>query len=194
MTKVTWKERISAIEPSQSITIPIEELDVTLLQKGEKIKKSSTGDNGKFTLEDVEPGVYTLVASGRSGFLAYGVHVLPKLEKVDGLNLNAQIDDDSRSRYYVSLGVPKGVKVQDQLQIDAAAIPPEFSTLERISDNYLPAANALSVGQDKDDTKAIAKRPRSQADSSFRFLTTEVSMVEFNLSLRRMANPQNCPK
>ena len=72
--------RISAIEPNPSITVPIEKLDVTLLRKGQKIRQASTDSDGQFTLEDVEPGVYTLVAAGNNGFLAYGVYVLPKRE------------------------------------------------------------------------------------------------------------------
>ncbi len=75
--------RISAIEPSDSLTIPIEKLNVTLLQKGQKVRTGETNHEGKFVLEDVETGVYTIVAAGSSGFLAYGIHVLPKLEGFD---------------------------------------------------------------------------------------------------------------
>ena len=161
--------RISAIEAEIDATVPIEELDVTLLQKGEKIAKAKTDASGKFLLEDVEPGVYTLVASGQSGFLAYGVHVLPKLKQFDVLDFNAGLDQESKNQnYYVNHhGVPKGVVVQDKLQIDAAAIPPEFTTLERISENYLSSASALGIARDTDDHKAIGKA--SKIGGGFKF-------------------------
>ncbi len=150
--------RISAIDPTQSITIPIEKLSVSLLQKGQKIRKTTTGNDGRFTMEDVEPGVYTLVGAGQSGFLAYGIHVLPKLEQVDQTDRNTQLDQSELKAYYVShLGVPQDVVVVDELQIDAAAVPPEFSSLQRISQNYLPSSSAFGIVRDLDDVKATEK-------------------------------------
>ncbi len=161
--------RISALAPDQSAAIPIARLDVTLLKKGEKIRFSATDDQGRFELEDVEPGVYTLVAAGQNGFLAYGVQVLPQLEEFDVLELDAQVDPASaKRRYYVShFGIPEGVEIQEELQIDAAAVPPEFETLERISQNFLPSATALSVGRDVDDLKAIDKATNIQGGFQF---------------------------
>lgn len=160
--------RISAIEPSQSSLVPIEQLDVTLLRKGEKVGTASTDNDGQFLLEDVEPGIYTLVAAGQNGFLAYGVHVLPSLEEFDILDLESnnggplpQLHPDpieNKRAYYVShFGIPADAVIQEDLQIDAAAVPPEFTTLERISQNYLPGAAALTLGKDVDDMKAIEK-------------------------------------
>jgi hypothetical protein len=148
--------RISAIDSELLTAIPIENLDVTLLRKGEKISVAVTDDEGRFVLEDVEPGVFTLVAAGQNGFLAYGVHVLPKLVEIDW---DTQVDPVAAKRsYYVShFGLPDDAEVQEELQIDAAAVPPEFSTLERISRNYLPSETALSIGRDVDDLKAIGK-------------------------------------
>ncbi len=151
--------RISAIEPSPSSTVPIEKLDVALLKKGEKISKATTDNDGKFTLKNVEPGVYTLIAAGQNGFLAYGVHVLPKIQAFDALEKNSDVDSKIlKQAYYVShFNVPQDSVVVDNLQIDAAAVPPEFSTLQRISQNYLPSAAALSTARDQDDAKAIGK-------------------------------------
>jgi hypothetical protein len=153
--------RISAIEPNEAVTVPIEQLDVALLKDGEKVSKSTTDDDGKFVLKDVEPGVYTLLASGRNGFLAYGVQVLPKLEEFDILEKDGDTQfkpGELKRAYYVShFNVPQDAVIADELQIDAAAVPPEFSTLKRISQNYLPSASALAIDRDEDDTKATEK-------------------------------------
>ena len=154
--------RISSIDAEQSTSTPIEQLDVTLLQKGQKIRIASTNENGKFVLKDVEPGVYTLVAAGQNGFLAYGVHVLPKLEDFDVLDLDSDATPPAtlaeKRAYYVShFGIPADAIVQEELQIDAACVPPEFSTLQRISRNYLPSATAFGMGTDTDDQQAISK-------------------------------------
>ncbi len=160
--------RISAIEPSQSVTVPIEKLDVSLLKKGEKISKSTTDDEGKFLLEDVQPGVYTLVASGQNGFLAYGVNVLPKLEVFDALERNTQLDPREKNAFYVShFELPQDAVVAEELQIDAAAVPPEFSTLQRISQNFLPSATAMNISRDLDDAKAIGKA--SEVKGGFKY-------------------------
>ncbi len=154
--------RISSIDADQSTSTPIEQLDVTLLQNGQKIRIASTNQDGKFVLKDVEPGVYTLVAAGQNGFLAYGVHVLPKLEEFDVLDLDASAKPPStleeKKAYYVSyFGIPADAIIQEELQIDAACVPPEFSTLQRISKNYLPSATAFGMGRDGDDQQAIGK-------------------------------------
>lgn len=151
--------RISAIEPSQSSTVPIEKLDVALMKKGEKVHKAVTDNDGKFILKDVAPGVYTLLAAGRNGFLAYGVQVLPKREGIDILDDNTSIDSKKREHdYYVShFNSPQDSVVDENFQIDAAAVPPEFKTLQRISQSYLSNTPAFSGASDQDDAKAVGK-------------------------------------
>ena len=169
--------RISAIEPSQSVTVPIEQLNVSLLKKGEKIRTSTTDDDGKFLLEDVQPGVYTLVASGQNGFLAYGVNVLPKLELFDALEKNTQLDPREKKAFYVShFKLPQDAVIAEELQIDAAAVPPEFSTLQRISRNYLPSATALNIGRDLNDAKAISKA--TDIKGGFKYPLTDDGKLE----------------
>jgi hypothetical protein len=166
--------RISAIDPDQAIAIPLEQLDVTLLQKGDEVRTAATGESGRFLLKDVEPGVYTIVASGRSGFLAYGVHVLPRLEGFDVSGLDSRLDAapsgelEAKQEYYVShFGIPADAHVVEELQIDAAAVPPKYDTLMRISQNYLPAATALAVRSDVDDLKAIKKATKIRGGFKF---------------------------
>ena len=158
--------RVSAIDPANSTAIPIERLDVALIKKGEKVGTSVTDDEGQFLLEGIEPGVYTLVAAGQNGFLAYGIQVLPKLEDFD--DLDANVSGPSKQAFYVShFGIPPDAIVQEELQIDAAAVPPEFSTLERISQDYLSPAAAFSIGRDTDDLTAIEKATRIKGGIQF---------------------------
>lgn len=151
--------RISAIELSDLTSMPIEKLDVALLKKGEKIRIATTDNDGRFTLQTVSPGVYTLVASGQNGFLAYGVNVLPNLKAFDVLDQKTELQRNELKRaYYVSVfNLPQDAVVEETLQIDAAAVPPEFTTLQRICRNYLPTTAELTVELDRDDAKAIGK-------------------------------------
>ena len=161
--------RISAIDAETADASPIKQLTVTLLKKGQQICKAKTDKQGRFLLPEVDAGVYTLVAWGKNGFLAYGVHVLPRLEELelggaDDTDFNARktgrtpLSPKQRQAYYVSyFNLPQDAVVADEFQIDAAAVPPEFTALRKISQNYMSASSALSVRADQDDLKAIAK-------------------------------------
>jgi len=149
--------RISSIEPRSSITIPIGKLKISLLQNGVTIREGSTDYNGKFTLQDVEPGIYTLLGAGQNGFLAYGVNILPKIKANDLTQFDPNSNHAGRVKaYYVShFNVPNNVVVSAGLQIDAAAVPPEFQTLQRISQNYLPEDNAVEVDKESEDVTSV---------------------------------------
>ena len=159
--------RISALDAETADASPIKKLTVTLLKKGQRVSKAKTDKDGRFVLKNVDAGVYTLVASGKTGFLAYGVHVLPRLEELDldaDDDLNVRKTDRTplsvreRQAFYVShFDLPENAVVAEELQIDAAAVPPEFTTLRKISQNYMSASSAFSILADKDDLKAIAK-------------------------------------
>ena len=53
--------------------------------------------------------------------------------------------------------LPVDAVIAEELQIDAAAVPPEFSSLEKISRNYVSASSAFSILADKGDLKGIGK-------------------------------------
>lgn len=149
--------RISSIEPRSSITIPIGKLKISLLQNGVTIREGSTNYDGKFTLQDVDPGIYTLLGAGQNGFLAYGVNVLPKIKAKELTQFNQGLNYAGRVKaYYVShFNVPANTVISEGLQIDAAAVPPEFQTLQRISQNYLPENNAVEIDEDSDDVTSV---------------------------------------
>ena len=150
--------RISAIDPSRVVAIPIERLDISLVKKGAKVSTAVTDDEGKFVLEDVEPGVYTLIAAGQNGFLAYGIHVLPQLDEFDILDLDARANPDEAKRKFMAahFNIPDNAIIEDELQIDAAAVPPEFTTLHQITQTYVQVdSNQLADAQAGNDLKAI---------------------------------------
>ena len=159
--------RISALDTETADAAPIKRLTVTLMKKGQRISKSKTDKEGRFVLEDVDAGVYTLVAWGKTGFLAYGIHVLPRLEELDldeEAELNVRKTDRTplsvkrrRALYVSQFNLPAEAVVAEELQIDAAAVPPDFTMLRKISQNYMSASSAFSVLADKGDLKAIAK-------------------------------------
>lgn len=159
--------RISALDTETAEAAPIGFLTVTLMKQGQELSKAKTDKEGRFVLEKVEAGVYTLLAFGKNGFLAYGVHVLPRLEELDldeEMELNVRnsnrtpLNVKQRQAWYVShFNLPSNAVVAEELQIDAAAVPPEFTALEKISRNYLSASSALSILVDKGDLKGIAK-------------------------------------
>ncbi len=125
--------RISTIELSG--ISPIEQqLKVVMLQHGEEKAKTETmlgADAGRFQLENVPTGktgeTYTLVAFGQNGFLAYAVHVRPPATNI---------------------------KLQDQFQIEAAAIPPRFQELQRIV-SRVPQFNDLVTNEEPEGPKPL---------------------------------------
>ncbi|MGY8747746.1 MAG: hypothetical protein ACKVHR_06775 [Pirellulales bacterium] len=152
--------RISSIEPQSSITVPIGKLNISLLQNGIAIREASTNYDGKFTLNKVDPGTYTLLAAGQSGFLAYGVNILPKIKAKDLTelnNLDLNPSGDVKAYYASHFKVPTNAIVSKGLQIDAAAVPPEFQTLQRISQNYLPENKTIEVDKDSNDATSVGE-------------------------------------
>ena len=184
--------RISGIEPQSSITIPIGKLNISLLQNGIAIREASTNYDGKFTLNNVDPGTYTLLAAGQNGFLAYGVNILPKIKAKDLTDFNnLDLNPSGRVKaYYVShFNVPTNAIVSKGLQIDAAAVPPEFQTLQRISQNYLPENKIVEVDKDSDDVTPVGEA--SEIASGFNHpLTADGS---FTGSVQPIATPDGTP-
>ncbi|MDA8563742.1 carboxypeptidase-like regulatory domain-containing protein [Mariniblastus sp.] len=139
--------RISALEMNS--TIPLEQLDITLVKNGEKLYTETTDSEGKFSFSDVTPDIYTLIASGKNGFMAYGIEVVPRPEG-GILDLDFGKRDAAEKAFYAKLGLPAGAAIQDDLQIDAAAIPPTFNTMQRLTQTFLQSAGVFAA-----DVKAI---------------------------------------
>jgi len=139
--------RISALELKS--TIPLEDLQVSLVKDGNKLYTDQTDSAGTFTFNDVTPDIYTLIASGKNGFMAYGIEVVPRPDN-GALELDFGQRAAAEKAFYTKLGLPAGAVVQDDLQVDAAAVPPTFNTMQRLTQSFLPGAGLFAA-----DVKSI---------------------------------------
>ena len=149
--------RISAIDAELSGVSPLAQLEIVLLQNGQvKRKTDATDENGQFTLQDVEPGNYSLVASGPNGFLAYSIHVLTPFAQSDP-DQTGSLPLPPATPQFVSFSKtnPLPVEGQEKFQVDAAAIPPTFLELERIVSGYLPSDVELALGQNVENGQPL---------------------------------------
>lgn len=70
------KGRIANIDGGSENTQGIAKLKVFFIQNGEIVKESYTNSDGSFEVMGLPEGDYSFVASGQSGFAAYGVRVV----------------------------------------------------------------------------------------------------------------------
>lgn len=98
--------RIGSIDSGK--TAGIADLRVFFVQDGKVISESTTEQDGSFVARDVPEGAYSFVATGKSGFAAYGVHVVSQSE---GNHNNL---------------------------MEAAAVSPQFAAVKKILDDKLP--------------------------------------------------------
>lgn len=82
--------------------VAVSNANASLIKDGELVAKVKTGIDGLFSIADVEPGVYSFVASGSKGLATFGMQV---------------VDSESEA------GVPV---------LSVLAAPPKFSALETI--------------------------------------------------------------
>lgn len=68
---------------------PVAELPVFLVKNGEIVLKSVTDKDGKFSLEKVNPGSYSLVVRGPESIGAFSLHVL---EESQGKHLTSEVE------------------------------------------------------------------------------------------------------
>ena len=106
--------RIASIE-ADSKANGLSGLQVFMIRDGEVAHETKTDSDGLFSLESVEAGVYSFVATGQSGFAAYGVRV------VDG-----------------SVGSSLNL-------IEAAAVSPKTSVVKQLLGGELPVKVATAV-------------------------------------------------
>ena len=91
------------------------DLKVYFVRNGEVVKQASTDASGTFRIGNMSEGAYSFVATGKSGFAAYGVNVVAN----DGVaTVNA---------------------------MEAAAVSPRFSAVKEILTNNLPEQIAAEI-------------------------------------------------
>jgi hypothetical protein len=109
--------------------LPATEVTVTFVQSGQVSARVTTDVAGEFRLDDFAPGVYSVVASGRNGFAAYSLIVLPHAERISGHH---------DGTFPVRLALARGQPVEDRLQMDVTALSPTFDTLRNLLEQYYP--------------------------------------------------------
>ena len=81
--------RISTINPNNLNLEPTGGLNIRFIQEGQVLASTGTDRAGRFAISGLEPGVYSVVATGPNGFLACRVTVLRSKRQIElGLHKN----------------------------------------------------------------------------------------------------------
>ncbi len=121
--------RISTINEQTLQLIPTPGLSVRFLQEGTVRAETQTDEQGRFEALNLDPGVYTVTATGPGGLLAYTLNIL-------GFEEAEQRRQSMLSGDWIQLAQLEGVEAT--LEIDAAAVPPTFHTVKSIAQEYYP--------------------------------------------------------
>lgn len=73
--------RLNVIDPETGIRTPTKNLTISFLQAGKVIAQAKPGVSGVFQVKDLQPGIYSMVATGADAFLAMAILVLPPFSK-----------------------------------------------------------------------------------------------------------------
>ncbi len=76
--------RIRRLEPESGRALRIRQLNVYLLKQDRIVAQEPVQPEGLFAFRDVTAGVYSVVAAGRDGFVAFSVEVLGGVQNRDG--------------------------------------------------------------------------------------------------------------
>ncbi len=74
--------RVRRLQPDSGRDLRIHQLNVYLIKEDQTVAQQAVAQNGTFAFVGVKPGVYSMVAVGRDGFLALSVDVL-KAKRTD---------------------------------------------------------------------------------------------------------------
>ena len=107
--------RIASLANEATQNDGLADLKVFFVRDGEIAKESKTAEDGTFIVDGLQEGIYSFVATGKSGFAAYGVRVVG-------------FQEDSK------LNV-----------MEAAAVSPRFSVVKSILEKNLPAGIADEI-------------------------------------------------
>ncbi len=121
---------ISVVDRTTGSLVPAVELNVLFMQNGEIKSTVKPGVAGVFQAKGLAPGIYSVIASGKSGFLAFGL-------EVQAAEAPPVLKRGER-------GETRPVKFQEveaQLAINALAVPlSDVSTVVKLVNSYVPAA------------------------------------------------------
>ncbi len=101
--------RIATIDSETKQTVGLSDLKIYFVREGEIAQETRTNEEGIFSVEGIGEGVYSFVATGKSGFAAYGVRVVAN-NGTDKVNV-----------------------------MEAAAVSPRLSVVKQILEDKLPS-------------------------------------------------------
>ena len=147
--------RIASFSDENAQVEGLADLKIFFVRDGEIAQETMTTKDGTFTVDGLSEGIYSFVATGETGFAAYGVRVL-KFEDASGVNV-----------------------------MEAAAVSPHFSVVKSILKENLPtdvANEIIAVSQNKSVERVVgANRVRlndGQLVGHVLPMLGEVSVVE----------------
>lgn len=126
--------RIRRLQPDSGRDLRIRQLNVFLLKNNQQVAQEEVAPNGTFSFDDLRPGVYSMVAAGRDGFLAFSIDVLN----------TRQTNADENTVQTTSLRTNQAT----EFAIDVAAVPPEdlnAINVNQMTDNFPANANAAPI-------------------------------------------------
>ncbi len=136
--------KILVVDPQTNAVVPATDLTVMFAQNGEIKAQVEPGEGGVFQASGLGPGLYSVIASGASGFVAFGVELLPAAV--------AHVPRDG-----VVQPVSFFQEEQAALEIDALAVPPrDLEAVGQLVRSYVPAAGASVGGIDDADVLSAA--------------------------------------
>lgn len=163
--------RLQVVHPLSRGLVSVKRATVSFLQNGKIISQARPGIDGIFQIGGLQPGVYSVIASGEDGFLAMGVEVLPALDPAQAAK------------------APAG-STEDFLQLDAVMVPPrDVRIVKRIMQLYMggiPAKSSARVARRGNPREvpmiaAAGLRRVSFADQRSTLLTGSLRLPVFGL-------------
>lgn len=126
--------RIRRLQPDSGLDLRIRQLNVFLLRNNEQVAQEEVAPNGTFAFADLRPGVYSMVAAGRDGFLAFSIDVL-----------NTRQTEANENQIQTTSLRSKNIATQpSEFAIDVAAVPPEdlnAANVNQMTDDFPADAN-----------------------------------------------------
>ncbi len=118
---------------------------VAFFQNGAAVAQVTPGADGVFTAT-LAPGVYTVVAHGKSGYAAYGVHVIDPSVEVRSVGFETVADSTMN------------------LQVETLAVPPvDFATVYRLARAHSAAPSPAPAPTKADANEVLPELPAENA-------------------------------
>lgn len=123
----TIKGTISSMISNLESRAPLTSMEVFAVQKGNVVSQTTTDSQGNYSLPNLTPGVYSLIARGPDGFLAFGFTALPFDKDNDSFS---SLDSVAVASSYNMVDVESRIQSPDQEQIRSVEKDDKFLAKE----------------------------------------------------------------